>query len=521
MTPPGFASQPSERVDAVVVGAGPNGLAAAVRLAAAGRSVLVCEAADEPGGAVRSAELTLPGFTHDVFSAVHPAGAASPVFAGMPLADHGLEWVQPEAAMAHPLADGRAGVLYPDLDRTADHLDDLQAGDGSSWRTWVRPLVEHFDAFRDTALGAFPPVSAGLRLAAGLGPVKAAEMLRVLVGSAADLGERLFVGPHARAWLYGTAMHTDVPLDRRGSAIGGVWLQALAHGVGWPSPRGGAGALTGALVRHLATLGGEVRVACPVERVVVEDGAVVGIVTAAGHHVRTPLVVATTTPQALVAMVGDEVGDQVGDGWARRVATFAFGPRTVKVDWALDGPAPWTATEARSAGTVHVAGGPEEMRAATDTVARGDVPARPFLLFGQQTVADPTRAPAGKHTAWAYTHLPHGAGGPDLVLAHAERITDQVERFAPGFRDLVLARCVQGPGDLEAANPNLVGGDVGGGSYELPQTIFRPTVTPVPYATPVHGLWLGSASTFPGGGVHGGCGHAAAGYALAAARLGR
>lgn len=517
MTPPGFASQQTDQVDAVVVGSGPNGLAAAIRLAAAGRSVLVCEAADEPGGAVRSAELTLPGFTHDVFSAVHPAGAASPVFARMPLADHGLEWVEPEAAMAHPLADGRAGVLYRDLDRTADHLDDLHPGDGSSWRTWAGPLVDHFDAFRDTALGAFPPVAPGLRLAAGIGPVKAAEMLRVLLGSATDLGERLFDGPHARAWLYGTSMHTDVPLADRGSAIGGVWLQVLAHRVGWPSPRGGAGALTDALVAHLATLGGEVRVRRPVDRVVVDDGAVVGVVTAAGDHVRTPLVVATTTPQGLLRMVGDAVPS----GWAQRMADFAFGPRTVKVDWALDGPTPWTATEVRAAGTVHVAGGPDEVRAATDAVAHGDVPVRPFLLFGQQTVADPTRAPAGKHTAWAYTHLPHGVGGPEVVLAHVERMTDQVERFAPGFRDLVLARCVQGPADLEAANPNLVGGDVGGGTYELPQTIFRPTVAPVPYATPVHGLWLGSSSTFPGGGVHGGCGHAAAGYALAASRVGR
>ncbi len=515
--PPGFAARRIEPVDALVIGSGPNGLAAAIRLAESGRSVVVCEAADTPGGAVRSAELTLPGVTHDVFSAVHPAAVVSPVFARLPLSDHGLEWVVPGAAMAHPLPDGRAGVLYRDLDRTADVLDDLHPGDGSSWRDWARPLVDHLDEFRDTALGAFPPIGPGLRLTAALGVPKALEMLGVLIGSGAGLGERLFDGEHARAWLYGTCMHLDVPLHERGSAIGGAWLQVLGHGTGWPSPRGGAGALTSALVDHLASLGGEVRVRQPVERLVVADATVQGAVTAGGERYRAPLVVATTTPAALVTMAGSALPSSYAD----RLTDFTMGPRTVKVDWALDGPAPWTAEAVREAGTVHVGGGPDEVRAATDAVADGRIPVRPFLLYGQQTVADPSRAPDGVHTAWAYTHLPAGAGGAEVVLAHVERMTDQVERFAPGFRERVLARCVHGPADLEAANPNLLGGDVGGGSYELAQTVFRPVVSPVPYATPVRGLWLGSSSTWPGGGVHGACGHAAAGYALAADRVGR
>ncbi len=510
-------SNRGESVDALVIGSGPNGLAAAIRLAESGRSVVVCEAAETPGGAVRSAELTLPGFVHDPFSAVHPGAAVSPVFGRLPLADHGLEWVEPDAAMAHPLPDGRAGVLYRDVDVTADHLDDLHLGDGSSWRSWVAPLLDHFDGFRDVALGAFPPAVPGLRLAAALGPAKAAEMLGVLVGSASDLGERLFDGDHARAWLYGTSMHTDVPLDERGSAIGGVWLQVMAHAVGWPSPRGGAQALTDALVSHLRSLGGEVRLGQPVERLVVDDGRVAGAVTAGGGRYRTPLVVATTTPGALVAMAGTAMPSS----YARRLADYRWGPGTVKVDVAMDGLTPWTAPGARVAGTVHVGGGPDEVRAATDTVARGGVPVRPFLLFGQQTIADPTRAPAGAHTVWAYTHVPHGFGGPERVLAHVERMLDQVERFAPGFRDRILARHVQGPADLQAANANLVEGDVGGGTYELPQAIFRPVISPVPYRTPIRGLWLGSSSTYPGGGVHGACGDAAARWALTAAHLGR
>ena len=509
----------TDAVDAVVVGAGPNGLVAAIRVARAGRSVLVCEAQPEAGGAVKSASLTLPGFTSDTFSAVYPAGAASPVLRRLPLAEHGLEWVHPEVAMAHPMPDGRAGALYADLQRTVENLNGLHRGDGDAWGRWVRPYLDHIDALRQTMLGGFPPVAGGLRLTLGLGLGGILEFARLLLmpASTGRLAEELFEGAHARAWLYGSVLHGDLPAEEAGSAIVGGYLQILGHAVGWPSPRGGAGRLTAALVAHLESLGGTLRVATPVERVLVEGRRVTGVVTAAGERVRAPTVIADTTPHALLHLVGDAMPTT----YAQRLARFRYGPRTVKIDWALDGPTPWTAPEARRAGTVHVGGEAEAVTAQVSAVRQGRVPERPFMLFGQQSVADPSRAPAGKHVAWAYTRVPAQVAGADAVTAHAERMTDQMERFAPGFRDLVLARHVQGPEDLEAGDANLMGGDVGGGSYALDQTVFRPLPALVPYATPVRGLWLGSASTFPGGAVHGVPGWAAAGYALAAARLGR
>ena len=503
--------------DAVVVGAGPNGLAAAIRLARAGRAVVVCEAKEHPGGAVKSAALTLPGFTSDTFSAVYPAAAASPVLGRLPLERHGLHWVHPEVAMAHPMPDGRAGALYRELDATVENLNDLHAGDGDAWRRWVTPYLEHIDALRRTMLGGFPPVAGGLRLAAGLGLQGVLEFARLLLVPASHLAEELFAGPHARAWLYGSVLHGDVPAEESGSAIVGAYLQILGHAAGWPSPRGGAGALSDALVSYLRSLGGVVRTATPVERITTQGRRVTGVLTAAGERLRAPVVIADTNPHALLRLVGDGMPA----GYASRVARFRYGPHTLKIDWALDGPVPWTAAEARRAGTVHVGGEAAAVTAQTSAVRRGEVPERPFLLFGQQSVADPSRAPAGKHTAWAYTRVPAQVAGAEAVAAHAERMTDQVERFAPGFRDLVLARHLQGPQELQAGNPNLMGGDVGGGSYALDQTVFRPLPALVPYATPIRGLWLGSASTFPGGAVHGVPGWAAAGYALAAARLGR
>lgn len=504
-------------VDAVVIGAGPNGLTAAIRLARAGRSVVVCEAQDQPGGAVKSQELTLPGFLSDTYSAVYPAAAASPVFARMPLADHGLEWVHPEVAMAHPMPDGRAGALYRDLADTVDNLNGLCPGDGDAWARWVTPYLDNIDALRNTVLSGFPPVTGGLRLAAGLGVTGVLEFARLLLMPAAQLAEDLFTGPHARAWLYGSVLHGDVPADEAGSAIAGGYLQILGHAAGWPSPRGGAGALTAALVSYLESLGGAVRLSTPVARIASDGRRVAGVVTAAGERLRAPIVIADTTPHALLRMVGDRMPAR----YATRLGRFRYGPRTVKVDWALDDAPPWTAPEARRAGTIHLGGEAEAVTAQTSAVRRGEVPERPFMLFGQQSVADPSRTPAGKHTAWAYTRVPPKVAGEAAVQAHAERMTDQVERFAPGFRDLVLGRYVQGPADLESGDANLVGGDVGGGSYALDQTVFRPLPSLVPYATPIRGVWLGSASTFPGGAVHGVPGWAAAGYALAAARLGR
>ncbi len=505
----------AQQADAIVVGSGPNGLAAAIRLARAGRAVVVLEAQPRLGGAVVSQELTRPGFVSDTFSAVYPAAAASPVFARMPLQDHGLDWVHPEIAMAHPMPDGRAGALYRDLRRTAEHLDELHPGDGSAWASWAGHHLERFEALRATVLGGFPPVVGGARLVTAYGLQGTLEFARLLLTSADQLASDLFTGEHARAWLFGSVLHGDVGAEESGSAIAGAYLQLLGHAAGWPSPRGGAGRLTQALAGYLRSLGGVVELDARVERIATAGGRVAGVVVADGTRWRAPIVVADTSPHALLRLVGDAMPAD----YTRRLSRFSYGPRTVKVDWALDGPTPWTAPEARLAGTVHVGGESEVVTAQTTAVRRGEIPERPFLLFGQQSIADPSRAPAGKHTAWAYTRVPGAVAGQEAVTAHAERMTDQIERFAPGFRDLVIDRFVQGPDTLEAANANLVGGDVGGGTYRLDQTVFRPLPSLVPYATPITGLWLGSASTFPGGAVHGVPGWSAASYALARSRL--
>jgi phytoene dehydrogenase-like protein len=499
---------------AIVVGAGPNGLAAAIRLAEAGLEVTVLEAAEHPGGAVRTEELTLPGFHHDVFSAVYPAGAASPVFGRLALERHGLEWVHPEACMAHVVDRDRAIALYRDLDATAASLDRSGAGDGERWRTFARPYLEHFDGVRSTMLSGFPPLLGVARLLAGAGPAPTARFLGLLTGQAAGVGRRLFSGSASRAWLYGAAMHGDVLPDRAGSAIAGVYLQLLGHAVGWPSPRGGAGRITDALLAHLAALGGTVRTGARVERIEVRGGRVAGVGVAGGELVPARWVVADVLPGALLRMAGPALG-----GWYRAVAMrYHLGVSTVKVDWALDGPIPWLAAEARAAGTVHVGGDEAELLESLRAAHRG-VAERPFLLLGQQSIADPSRAPAGRHTAWAYTHGARGMAGRLGEPASVEAIEAQVERFAPGFRDRILARHVLGPSDLQARDANLDGGDVGGGSYELRQAVFRPVPKLTPYATPVRGLYLGSAATFPGGAVHGVPGDAAARALLRGRRL--
>ena len=496
----------------VVIGSGPNGLAAAIRLAQAGRDVVVLEAADAPGGAVRTEELTLPGFRHDTYSSVYPAAAASPVFAAMPLADHGLEWVHPAACSAHPLPGGRAAVLYRDLEQTAATLDRLHPGDGAAWRTFAQPFVRHFDAVRATMLSGFPPLRGPLQLLTQAGPLHSLAFARLLPGSAVGLGRRLFDDPGSRAWLYGAAMHGDTPPGGAGGAIAAFYLNLLGHAVGWPSPRGGAQALTDALVGHLRALGGEIRTGTRAEAVTSAGGRVTGVRTAGGEVVTAGTVIADVMPHALVALAGDALA-----GWYRAgVRRFVYGPATIKVDWALDGPIPWENAEVRGAGTVHVGGSEPELLASV-AAAHDGLPERPFLLLGQQSVADATRAPEGRHTAWAYTHGPRDgvdwAGEQDR---HVERMEGQVERFAPGFRARILARHILGPAELERRNPNLVGGDVGGGSYRLRQVVFRPLPSLSPYRTPLDGLFLGSAAAFPGGAVHGVPGDAAARAALRA-----
>jgi phytoene dehydrogenase-like protein len=498
--------------DAVVIGSGPNGLAAAIRLAESGRSVVVLEASDRAGGAVRTEELTLPGFHHDVFSAVYPAGAASPVFGRMPLAEHGLEWVHPESCYATPLPDGRAApVLYRDVARTAASLDEGHPGDGEAWASFATPLLESWDALRATMLSGFPPVGGPLKMLASMGPLGTLGFARLLPESSVGLARRLFEGGDARAWLHGATMHGDMPPERPGSAIAAVYLSLLGHAVGWPSPRGGAGRLAEALVSYLESLGGEVRTGARVESVTVAGGRATGVTIAGGEWVGASLVIADVMPDALARLGGDALS-----GWyGALIKRYVYGPATLKLDWALDGPIPWSDPGVRGAGTVHVGGGEEELLETIAASGRG-LPERPFLLLGQQTVADPTRAPAGKHTAWAYTHGPHDlAVWDELATARqVERVEAQVERYAPGFRDRVLARHVLSPRELQARNANLVAGDVGGGSYVLRQVIFRPVPTLSPYRTPLKGLFLGSAAAFPGGAVHGVPGDAAARAAL-------
>jgi len=515
------------RYDAIVIGAGPNGLTAAVTLARGGRSVLCVEAAPTLGGAASTAELTLPGFKHDVFSAVHPAGIASPVFAELNLERHGLRWIQPELAMVHPLADGRGATLSRDLAYTARSLDALGDGDGRRWAQFAGPYLRHFEAVRATMLSRFPPV-AGARLLPAFGLQGSLEFVRLLLMPAEALAGEVLRG-EGEVWLYGSAMHGDAPLTAAGSAIAGVWLNLLGHVVGWPSPEGGAGGLTGALASLLHELGGETRTNAPATRVLSSRGRVTGVELAGGERIAARTVIATTPPQALIGLAGDALGDS----YTRRALRFRFGPQTIKLDWALDAPVPWTNEDARRAGTVHVVGSAEELRSALRDIARGRLPEQPFLLSGQQTIADPTRAPAGKHTMWAYTHTPPGVDWTDWSdwsdrsdrsderERFADTIERQVERFAPGFRERILARHIMAPGDLAARNASIPGGDVGHGSYAMDQLIFRPVASLSPYSTPVRGLFIGGAATFPGGAVHGVNGRAAARAALREARIPR
>ena len=496
---------------AIVVGAGPNGLAAAIRLAEAGVEVTVLEAAAHYGGAVGTEELTLPGFAHDTFSSVFPAGAASPVFGRMPLERHGLRWIQPRACYAHPLPGARAIGLYADPDRTAASLDAGGApGDGERWRDFVAPLLEEWEAIRAVMLGGFPPVVPGLRMLAALGPARTADFLRLVPGSARALGRRLFRSGDARAWLYGSAGHSDAAPPDPGSGIAVAYLNLLGHAVGWPSPEGGAGRLADALVGYLRSLGGEVRCSARVTRVHATSRRVAGVEIAGGERLDGGIVVADVMPHALARLADDALGGS----YRSMLLRYRYGPATLKVDWALDGPIPWQAPELREAGTVHVGGGEDEL-GATIAASHHTLPDRPFMLVGQQSLADPSRAPAGRHTAWAYTHGPRR----DVDWAaeqdrHVERMEAHIESYAPGFRERILARHVLGPADLQRRNANLVEGDVGGGTYRLRQVVFRPMPKLSPYRTPVQGLYLGSSAAFPGGAVHGVPGDAAAQAAL-------
>jgi phytoene dehydrogenase-like protein len=462
--------------DAVVVGGGPNGLAAAVTIAEAGRSVLVIEANERPGGGATSAELTIPGVVHDVCAAVHPLTATSPYLRSLPLGQHGLDWAHPEIDLAHPLDDGTAVLLSRSLDHTAASL----GSDGDVWRGLVEPLITRWRAITDGLLAPLIPPRHPLAMA-----------LFALTGvrSAEAIGHRFPAGRGA-ALLAGIAAHSCVRLDHPLTAGLGLMLGVAGHVDGWPVARGGTQAISDALVSYLKSLGGEVKTS---HRVTAVDQL---------PHARVYLL--DLGPQAAVALLGARANPAI----ARRARRFRYGAGVCKVDYALSEPVPWTAPEARRAGTLHLGGSLAEIAQSERTVVGGRAATRPFVLVSQPTVCDPTRAPAGIHTLWAYSHVPAAS-----ALDASAAIEDQIERFAPGFRDSVIARSVRTTADLEASNPNLVGGDIAGGALDGMQLIARPRITLQPYRLGA-GAYLCSASTPPGAGVHGMCGHHAARAAL-------
>ncbi|MCY7304465.1 MAG: NAD(P)/FAD-dependent oxidoreductase [Thermoleophilia bacterium] len=468
--------------DAIVVGSGPNGLAAAIVLARAGRSVLVLEGRDMIGGGLRTEELTLPGFQHDTCSAIHPLGIASPFMRSVPLAEHGVEWIQPPSPLAHPLDDGTAVVLERSLAETAAGLGD----DGRAWRRLFDPLVDASDELvAGTLAGPRPPRH----------PIHMARFGLNALRSASGLARARFDGERARALFAGNAAHAMLPLEARATASFGLILAMLGHSVGWPLPRGGSQSIADALASYFVSLGGEIETGHQVE-------SLAEFVT----H-RHKLVLLDVTPRQFLALAGDRL-----DGRYRRaLERYRYGPGVVKIDYALSGPVPWAAAGCARAATVHLGGTLEEIATAEAAVATGRHPERPYVLVAQQTLFDSTRAPEGKHTLWAYTHVPNGS---TLTEGTVAAIEGQLERFAPGFHDLVLARSVLDPAAMEARNPNYVGGDINGGSADLRQLFARPVARPNPYRTPIDGVYLCSSSTPPGGGVHGMCGYHAARAAL-------
>jgi len=478
MAPPWRERPLKDRYDAVVVGSGPNGLAAAVALAREGHSVLVLEAAETIGGGLRSEALTLPGFVHDVCSAILPLGVGSPFFRTLPLASHGLDWIQPEAPLAHPLDDGTAVVLERSIDATASSL----GADGEAYRRLIAPLAGDWELLAPQILGP-------LRLPRH--PLALARFGLLALRSTRGLAEARFRGERGRALFAGLAAHSVLPLDGVATASVALVLGVLGHVVGWPFPRGGSQRVADALASCLRSLGGEIACGARVESL--------------DELPTARAVLLDVTPRQLLRLAGGRLPAR----YRRSLERYRHGPGAFKIDLALDGPVPWRAADCVRAATVHLGGTLDEVAAGEAAVWRGEHPERPYVIVAQQSLFDPSRAPAGKHTAWAYCHVPSGS-----TVDMAPRIEAQIERFAPGFRDRILARSALGPKQLEERNPNYVGGDIGGGVQDLGQLFARPVLSLVPYRTPSAGLYLCSSSTPPGGGVHGMCGYHAARAAL-------
>ena len=462
--------------DAIVIGSGPNGLSAAITMAEARRSVLVIEGYETIGGGARSAELTLPGFVHDVCSSVYPMAVWSPFFRRLPLAQHGLEWVHPAAPLAHPLDDGSAVMLERSLEATAQNLGE----DAGRYRRLMNPLTAAWPKLESSAQSPFSMPSH---------PFAAARFGLTVLRSASSVARHHFRGERARALLAGLAAHSVLPLERVPSAAFGLVLGIIAHTQGWPFARGGSQNISDALAGHLASLGGEIITATPVESL--------------EQLPRARAVLCDVTPRQLLRIAGS----RLSAGFRRALDRYRYGPGVCKLDWALDRPIPWKAAECARAGTVHLGGTFAEIAASERDCWQGQHSERPFVLLSQPTLFDKTRSPAGKHTAWAYCHVPNGS-----AVDMTDAIEKQIERFAPGFRRLILKRSVRVAASLESYNPNLIGGDIGGGAADLKQFLLRPTRRL--YRTSAKGIYLCSSSTPPGPGVHGLCGNLAARAAL-------
>jgi phytoene dehydrogenase-like protein len=500
--------------DAVVIGAGHNGLVAAAMLADAGWSVAVLEAQHVIGGAVRTEELTLPGFRHDTFSAFYPFAAASPALAALDLGAHGLRWRRSPLVLAHPTPGGRAVALSTDVEETAASLDAYAPGDGDGWRRLARRWDEISRPLMETFLGLFPPVRAGARLASALGPSEWLRFVRFALLPARRMAAEEFPagGEGGRLLLGGNAAHTDIGPETAGSGLFGWILACAGQQHGFPVPEGGAGELAAALRWRAEAAGATVSTGTPVTRVVVRQGRAVAVRTADGTEIeaRRAVLADVDAPTLFLRLVG---GDRLPPRVLDDLRRFEWDMATCKVDWALSGPIPWAADAARRAATIHISDSLDELSRYFTDVATGVLSSRPYVLFGQQAVADPTRCPPGAATGWAYTHVPRGVDfEPE---AYADLIEARVEEHAPGFRDLVLARHVMAPADFEAADSNLRGGAVGAGTQQLhQQLVFRPTPGRGRPSTPIAGLYLAGASAHPGAGVHGSCGANAARAAL-------
>lgn len=466
--------------DATVIGSGPNGLAAAITLAQAGLSVALYEAKSTIGGGTRSGEITLPGYIHDICSAIHPLCFSSPFFQTLPLADYGLEWIQPSAPLAHPLDNGTAVLLERSLDLTSQNL----GVDGKAYKKLMEPFITHWRELSEDVLKPFHfPEQLYLMLRLGFYGVRSAESLL----------KSQFQGQRAQALFAGLAAHSILPLNQPITAAFGLILGILGHAVGWPIARGGSQNIANALGAYFQSLGGKIFCDANIQSI--------------SEVMPCKIILCDVTPKQLLQMAKNHLPES----YKKRLENYRYGPGVFKIDWALKHPIPWKAKECLKAGTVHIGGTADEIISSEKAIGEKYCPEKPYVLLAQQSLFDPSRAPIGKQTAWGYCHVPNGS-----EVDMTDRIEAQIERFAPGFRDCIEAKSIMTSKDIQLYNPNYIGGDINGGMQDIYQLFSRPVVRIVPYSTPLKGLYICSSSTPPGGGVHGMCGYNAAKAALKA-----